>query len=86
MDYAPERDQAVRDSEEETLMNEVTAKLRFYPILMKNAPEGDKVMKESDKEIMMSEINLKPSPRGACTSKKCRKADLAACIENILSQ
>ena len=33
MEYAPEGelfDQVVKESEEETLMNEVTAKLRFY--------------------------------------------------------
>ena len=35
MEYAPEGelfDQVVKESEEETLMNEVTAKLRFYQI------------------------------------------------------
>ena len=46
-----------------------------YPILIKNAPEGelfDKVVKESEKAIMMSETNVKPSPRGACTSKQAQ--------------
>ena len=40
---------------------------------MENAPKGelfDQVVKESDKAIMVSVVNVKPSPRGAFTSKK----------------
>ena len=40
---------------------------------MDNSPEGElfnQAVKESEKAIMMSETNVKPSPRGAFTSKK----------------
>ena len=39
---------------------------------MKNVTEGelfDKAVRESEKAIMMREVNLKPSLRGAFTSK-----------------
>ena len=80
MEYAPEGelfDQVVKKSEEETLMIEVTTKLRFYHICISYVYEEcsrrrifPKGVKEPEKVIMMSEVNLKPSPTGACNPKK----------------
>ena len=60
-EYAPGDelfDQVVRESEEETLMNEVTAKLRFHQICLSciDGESFNKVVKESEKAIMMSEV------------------------------
>ena len=72
MEYAPEEElfyQVVKESEEETLNHEVTAKLRFYQICLSyiDGELFDQVVKESEKAIMTREGNGKLSPRGAFT-------------------
>ena len=69
MEYAPEGelfDQVVRESKEETLINKVTAKLRFSQICISYIEKECsrrriicQVVKESEKAIMMSEVNSK---------------------------
>ena len=60
----------MKTSEEETLMHEVTVKLRCYQICLSNVDREsfDQVVKESEKAIMMIEVNVKLSPKGAFTS------------------
>ena len=73
MEYASDGelfDQVLKESEEETLMHEVTSKLRFHQICLSyiDGESFDEVVKESEKAIMMSEVNVKLSPKGAFTS------------------